>query len=54
MRAITKRDSNAASVQQPCSSAEALGLKQWALERREEGDEVIVRHGNRDKYGLVL
>jgi hypothetical protein len=41
-------------VQQPCSSAEALGLKQWTLERREEGDEVIVRHGNRDKYRLVL
>jgi len=32
----------------------ALGLKQWALEVKDSGDEVIVRHGNKDKYKLVV
>jgi hypothetical protein len=32
----------------------ALGLKQWALEVKEKGDEVVVRHGNKDKYKLVV
>jgi hypothetical protein len=34
--------------------ADALGLKQWALEVKENGDEVVVRHGNKDKYRLVV
>lgn len=33
---------------------DALGLKQWALEVKEKGDEVVVRHGNKDKYKLVV
>lgn len=32
----------------------ALGLKQWALGVKDDGDEVIVRHGDKDKYKLVL
>ncbi len=32
----------------------ALGLKQWILEVKDEGDEVIVRRGKKDKYKLVL
>jgi hypothetical protein len=32
----------------------ALGLKQWALEVKENGDEVVVRHGNKDRYQLAL
>jgi hypothetical protein len=32
----------------------ALGLKQWALEVKDNGDEVVVRHGNKDKYKLVV
>ena len=33
---------------------DALGLKQWALEVKEDGDEVVVRHGKKDKYKLVV
>lgn len=32
----------------------ALGLKQWALEVKENGDKVIVRHGKKDKYELAV
>lgn len=33
---------------------ESLGLKQWALEVKENGDTVIVRHGKKDKYELAI
>ena len=32
----------------------ALGLKQWALEVKESGDRVVVRHGKEDKYELAV
>jgi hypothetical protein len=32
----------------------ALGLKQWALDVKDKGDEVIVRHDGTDKYRLVI
>jgi hypothetical protein len=33
---------------------DALGLKQWALDVKKSGDEVVVRHGRKDKYRLVI
>ena len=34
----------------------ALGLKRWVLEKRvkDDGDKVIVRHGDKDKYGWLF
>lgn len=32
----------------------ALGLMQWAAKVKDEGDTVIVRHGRKDKYELVI
>ncbi len=31
----------------------ALGLKEWTLDVRDAGDEIIVRDGKKDKYKLV-
>lgn len=34
--------------------ASALGLKQWALEVKDNKDRVVVRHGDKDKYELTV
>ena len=33
---------------------DALGLKQWTLERKDNGEKIIVRKGRRDRYELVV
>jgi hypothetical protein len=33
---------------------DALGLKRWALERKDNGEKIIVRKGRRDRYELVI
>ena len=32
----------------------ALGLKEWSLDVRDAGDEIVVRHRGGDKYALAL
>jgi hypothetical protein len=33
---------------------DALGLKRWALDRKDNGEKVIVRKGRKDRYELVI
>ncbi len=33
---------------------DALSLKKWTLEVKDDGDKIVVRSGNKDKYQLAL